>query len=52
MIFLPVGIFLAYKAANDSNIMDAESYKRFFRTVINKFKKKHKTINENTDTLQ
>lgn len=40
MIFLPVGIFLAYQAAHDSNIMDAESYKLFFRKVLNKLKKK------------
>ncbi len=52
IIFLPVGIFLAYKAANDSNIMDAESYKHFFKSVINKFKKKQNSGNENTDTLQ
>jgi lipopolysaccharide export system permease protein len=52
MIFLPVGIFLAYKAANDSNIMDAESYKLFIKTLINKFKKKPNPVNENTDTLQ
>jgi len=40
MIFLPVGIFLAYKAANDSNIMDAESYKHFFKNLVSKLKKK------------
>jgi lipopolysaccharide export system permease protein len=40
MIFLPVGIFLAYLAATDSNIMDAESYRLFFKSVVNKFKKK------------
>lgn len=52
MIFLPVGIFLAYKAAHDSNIMDAESYKHFFKTLINRIKKKQNPTNENTDTLQ
>jgi len=52
MIFLPIGIFLAYKAANDSNIMDAESYIRFFRNAIKIFKRKQKPIDENTDTLQ
>lgn len=52
MIFLPVGIFLAYKAATDSNIMDAESYKKFFRTLIQKFKKKKYIKNEDPDTLQ
>ncbi len=40
MIFLPVGIFLAYQAAHDSNIMDAESYKLFFRKIIRKIKNK------------
>ena len=40
MIFLPVGIFLAYLAATDSNIMDAESYRLFFKSVVNKIKKK------------
>jgi lipopolysaccharide export system permease protein len=39
MIFLPIGMFLAYKAATDSNIMDAESYKHFFRNIIKKLKK-------------
>lgn len=38
MIFLPVGIFLAYQAAHDSNIMDAESYKQFFKKVLKKLK--------------
>ena len=52
MIFLPVGIFLAYKAANDSNIMDAESYKHFFRKVFKKLKKKQQPGDENTDTMQ
>jgi lipopolysaccharide export system permease protein len=41
MIFLPVGIFLAIQAANDSNIMDAESYKQFFRRIVNKLKKRN-----------
>jgi lipopolysaccharide export system permease protein len=40
MIFLPVGIFLAYKAATDSNIMDAESYKQLLKNIANKLKKK------------
>ena len=31
MIFLPVGIFLAYKAGTDSTLMDAESYKLISR---------------------
>jgi len=52
MIFLPIGIFLAYKAANDSNIMDAESYMRFFRSILKRFKRNQKSLDENTDTLQ
>ncbi len=52
MIFLPVGIFLAYKAANDSNIMDAENYKLFFKDIINKFRKKQIPRDENTDAMQ
>ncbi len=52
MIFLPVGIFLAYQAATDSNIMDAESYKQFFNRIIKRFKKKQNPTDENTDALQ
>jgi lipopolysaccharide export system permease protein len=52
MIFLPVGVFLAYQAATDSNIMDAESYRRFFKSILNTFKKKESTANENSDPLQ
>jgi lipopolysaccharide export system permease protein len=40
MIFLPIGIFLAYKAATDSNLMDAESYKQLLKKITNIFKKK------------
>jgi len=43
MIFLPIGIFLAYKATHDSTIMDAESYKHTFRNImviLKKFKLK------------
>lgn len=40
MIFLPVGIFLAYKATNDSNILDTESYKLFFKKLFDRIKKK------------
>jgi lipopolysaccharide export system permease protein len=52
MIFLPVGIFLAYKAATDSDIMDAESYKLFFRKLINKLTRKKTARDENTDAMQ
>jgi lipopolysaccharide export system permease protein len=37
LILAPVGIFLSYKAANDSVIFDADSYKRFF---VKLFKRK------------
>ena len=52
MIFLPIGIFLAYKAANDSNIMDAESYRHFFVKIFNKFKKKQKPGDEDINAMQ
>ncbi|MCW0482345.1 LptF/LptG family permease [Gaoshiqia sediminis] len=43
-IFLPVGFFLTYKAANDSGLMNIETYqhnlKRFFSFIIN-LKNKH-----------
>jgi lipopolysaccharide export system permease protein len=52
MIFLPVGIFLAYKAATDSNIMDAESYKHFLKNILNKIKKKQRQDDENIDAVQ
>ena len=40
MIFLPIGIFLVYKAANDSNIMDSESYNLFIKKIVGKLKRK------------
>ncbi len=40
MIFLPIGIFLAYKATTDSGIMDADSYRHFIKNIIKKIKKK------------
>lgn len=52
MIFLPVGIFLAYKATTDSNIMDIDSYKHFIRTIRNKFNKKQPSRNEGITALQ
>jgi lipopolysaccharide export system permease protein len=52
MIFLPVGIFLAYQAAHDSTLMDAESYKQLIRGVIKKFKKKPKPSDENINAVQ
>ncbi len=52
MIFLPIGIFLAYKAATDSDIMDAESYKLFFRKIINSITRKKTSRDENSDAMQ
>lgn len=52
MIFLPVGIFLAYKAANDSTIMDAESYKHILKNLINKIKKKKLSSDEDINAVQ
>jgi lipopolysaccharide export system permease protein len=34
IILSPIGLFLSYKAANDSVIFDADSYKRFFNAVF------------------
>ncbi len=39
-ILTPIGVFLSYKAANDSVLFDAEAYKRFFNKV---FKRKAAT---------
>jgi len=37
-VLLPIGIFLVYKAMNDSQLFNNESYYNFFR----KFKRKSK----------
>ncbi len=34
MILTPIGIFLSYKAANDSALFDMEAYKRFFNKLL------------------
>ena len=39
IILTPFGIFLSYKAANDSVIFDADSYKRVFTNLFIKVKK-------------
>jgi lipopolysaccharide export system permease protein len=52
MIFLPIGMFLAYKAATDSTIMDADSYKHFLRSIKNKLKKKHPESDEDINAVQ
>ena len=38
MVLTPIGIFLSYKAANDSVIFDAELYKRLFGNLFTKAK--------------
>ena len=43
-IFLPVGVWLSYKAATDASIMSAETYTKFFSRIgLGKFFKKDKT---------
>lgn len=46
LVFLPLGIWLTYKAATDSGIMSLESYQIFFKKLINSvfFKHKNKEI--------
>ncbi len=34
VVITPIGLFLSYKAATDSEIFDVESYKRFFNRVF------------------
>jgi lipopolysaccharide export system permease protein len=34
VVLTPIGIFLSYKAANDSVLFDMESYKRFFNRLV------------------
>ncbi len=40
LIFLPIGMWLTYKAANDSPLFDMTSYTDFFRQLFSKFKSK------------
>jgi lipopolysaccharide export system permease protein len=35
LVFLPLGIWLTYKAATDSGVMNIESYQLFFKKLIN-----------------
>lgn len=39
-ILTPIGIFLSYKAANDSTLFDMEAYKRFFKNITEKLTRK------------
>jgi lipopolysaccharide export system permease protein len=43
VILTPIGLFLSYKAANDSVLFDMESYKRFFKKLF-KSKKPSKAL--------
>lgn len=42
-VFLPAGLFLTYKAANDSVVFNLNAYADFFKGIYNFFKKKDKT---------
>jgi lipopolysaccharide export system permease protein len=43
VVFLPLGIWLTYKAATDSGVMNIESYQAFFKKLLNlKIFKGHK----------
>ena len=36
LVLLPIGIFLTYKAANDSKLFDYATYIQFFKRIISK----------------
>jgi lipopolysaccharide export system permease protein len=36
IILTPIGLFLSYKAANDSVLFDLEAYKLFFNRLVKK----------------
>jgi len=44
LVFLPLGVWLTYKAATDSNVMNIESYQLFFRKLLNAVSFKRKKI--------
>ncbi len=46
-VFLPAGIFLTYKAANDSVVFNINSYGEFFKKIFSRLKKKTKEIKDN-----
>ncbi len=46
-IFLPIGIWLSLKAANDSPLFDAALYVDFFKKIFRKKKKQHAAITNN-----
>jgi lipopolysaccharide export system permease protein len=41
VVITPIGMFLSYKAATDSQIFDMEAYKRFFNRI---FKRKAEEV--------
>jgi len=53
-ILLPIGIFLTYKATNDSSIMNIETYLKWPKKIIASLKKAlpAKTKNEHSSTMQ
>ncbi len=46
-IFLPAGIFLTYKAANDSVVFNVNSYGEFFKKLFSRLKKKPEEKKDN-----
>ena len=46
-IFLPAGVFLTYKAANDSVVFNINSYGEFFKKILGFLKKKNTEIKDN-----
>lgn len=42
IVLTPIGIFLTYKAVNDSNLINVDAYKDAFKKVLEKFSKKQK----------
>ena len=47
-VFLPAGVFLTYKAANDSVVFNINSYTDFFKRILKFFKKEDKENQENS----
>ena len=46
-IFLPIGIWLSLKAANDSPLFDAALYSDFFKKIFKKNNKQHAAVTNN-----
>jgi lipopolysaccharide export system permease protein len=40
-VLFPVGVFMTWKAMNDSALMDKEAYSKFFKKIKNRFVKKN-----------